>query len=346
MRNFVIILGLLATLCSSIIADEHKLTVYATLPDGGTLPLAVARWLRTVDAATDTLQLHLSYDNADSADLAVMITPENDALTMTLIPQTQLASSDVLITAIPLTLSLQVPPPAQSVDAATAVTHYAAGNLAEAAQLFEQLYRTADAPLTGQIATYRATAALIEGDYDTAEKWLQKAPASSSAAVVNRAWLYVQTGREATAVTVLSTALATADTPDEQLLLRRKRAEVHALVYDYASAVADMDAAIALADSHDMPLAPLYTQRGEMILLLYEWDRALENFDQALAIDDTYAPAYFQRGVLYYTMAQRENALADFEQYLSLLPDDDNPQAEAARRYIDSIETELEALGS
>lgn len=124
------------------------------------------------------------------------------------------------------------------------------------------------------------------------------------------------------------------------------RARLYALAFDYDSAIADVDTAIALAEENALSnetLAELYTRRGEFILLLYEWDRALADFNHALALAPDYAPAYFQRGVLYYTMAQRERALADFQAYLERQPDGE--LTAQARQYIESIQIELEALG-
>lgn len=85
-------------------------------------------------------------------------------------------------------------------------------------------------------------------------------------------------------------------------------------------AIADMDSAIALAP--DDPA--LYVERGQRIILLFEWDRALADYDRALELDPTYADAYFYRGVLYASVPEagnaRAQAVADFEQYLTLAP--------------------------
>lgn len=107
-----------------------------------------------------------------------------------------------------------------------------------------------------------------------------------------------------------------------------------------------MDTLIELAEGHSIEaeyFAQLYTQRGEIVLLIYEWDRALADFDQAIATAPEYAPAHYQRGILLYTMADREAALAAFERYLEFAPD--GQYAELARSTIESIEIELDALG-
>jgi tetratricopeptide (TPR) repeat protein len=84
-----------------------------------------------------------------------------------------------------------------------------------------------------------------------------------------------------------------------------------------------------------------------MYLALYEWDSALTDYNTAIELDPAYADAYYERGVLYYSILQtgvelRTDALADFWHYLDLAPDGD--KAADAARYVEQIETELEAL--
>jgi tetratricopeptide (TPR) repeat protein len=96
-------------------------------------------------------------------------------------------------------------------------------------------------------------------------------------------------------------------------------------------AIRAIDSAIALAP--DDPA--LYVERGQRIILLYEWDRALADYDRALELDSDYADAYFYRGVLYASVPEagdaRAQAVIDFEQYLALAPDGAHAdEAEAA----------------
>lgn len=110
--------------------------------------------------------------------------------------------------------------------------------------------------------------------------------------------------------------------------------------FRYANAIEIIDHAISAG------LAPArnHTLRGQTVMFLYEWDRALGDFDRAIAIDPAYAEAYYQRGILHYTMAARESALADFEQVLLLQPA--SPYANTIKRYIESIQSEIDALST
>jgi regulator of sirC expression with transglutaminase-like and TPR domain len=83
-------------------------------------------------------------------------------------------------------------------------------------------------------------------------------------------------------------------------------------------------------------------------LLLYEWDRALADYNRALEIDPDYADAYYYRGVLYASVPEgieaRQSALDDFARYLELAPKSDH--AEDATRYIEEIQAQLDALNA
>jgi len=153
----------------------------------------------------------------------------------------------------------------------------------------------------------------------------------------NIAWVYLQNGQPESAFTIMDRTIANAESL-ERIHALAHRAQLHALNFDYDSAIDDMDSAIALApDNPD-----LYVLRGQMVLLLYEWDRVENNYNTALAIDPAYAPAYYFRGILHYSLLERESALADFEQYLLLAPE--GKYATEAIENATSIHTELDAL--
>lgn len=170
------------------------------------------------------------------------------------------------------------------------------------------------------------------------ERFVPIAPAT------NLAWVHVQINDIESAINVMDTVVNVEidSYPYAQSLALQKRAQIHALIFDYTSAIEDMDSAIGLAESN-YHLARAYKQRGDIIMLIYEWNRALEDYNIAIELDPEYAEAYYRRGILLYTMVERENAIADFETYLALAPD--GQFVESATEYIESIQTELGALG-
>jgi tetratricopeptide (TPR) repeat protein len=220
---------------------------------------------------------------------------------------------------------------------------YAAGDCVAAIPYFEPFlarYFT-DARLVAGF--YLGNCALMDGAYDRAilvYRSLCEMPIVPTA--TNLAWAYIQAEQPTLARIHLDTALDMTEDPHDRASAYESRAWVHALHFDYDAALADIDRAVEL-----LPDDPgLYVTRGQIVLLLYEWERVLTNYDAALELDPTYAEAYFYRGVLHYSNMpvglDREAALADFERYLDLAAD--GPHAAEARRYAESIRTELEAL--
>lgn len=239
---------------------------------------------------------------------------------------------------------------------------YALGRCDEALALFETMNVDDDSGDARSVNFIAGNCALLAGNYESAASHFQASIDAvhdhpewrAEGATQNLSWLQITTGDTEAGITTYNT-LFTDNFRDHFWTYRHRlmtRARLHALALDYDSAIADADRLIALeaddlnADSStysaDKTRAASYTLRGEIILLIYEWDRALADFDTAIDLAPEYAPAHYQRGILLYTMADRENALASFERYLALAPDGDN--AESAQSYIESIQTELAAL--
>ena len=162
------------------------------------------------------------------------------------------------------------------------------------------------------------------------------------------AWIYVNEGDPQSAIQVMNTLIDELnvylddDFPELYILGLQKRAQIFALTFDYTSAIQDLDRAIELIEYEPM-LPEAYKQRGDIIMLIYEWNRALEDYNTAIELDPDYSEAYYRRGILLYTMVEREDAIVDFEKYLAL--DRDGEFAESAQEYIHSIQIELDALG-
>lgn len=118
--------------------------------------------------------------------------------------------------------------------------------------------------------------------------------------------------------------------------------------FDYDQAIAISTEAIAQSEVYGYTTrqrAELYTLRGQMIILTYEWDRALADYNTAIELAPTYPDAYFHRGVLYYTnyvQIEFERARADFATYLALAPN--GQYATLAADYMADIDAQLGAL--
>lgn len=64
----------------------------------------------------------------------------------------------------------------------------------------------------------------------------------------------------------------------------------------------------------------VWNNRGEILVLLNQFDEARSAFDRALEIDAECAAAWFGRGRLSCFQGKHENALEDFECYFKLAP--------------------------
>lgn len=215
---------------------------------------------------------------------------------------------------------------------------YGAGNCAAALDVWGSV-------ITPVNAFYRANCLLLDDKVQTATDAYQIArillpDAQQYLPVVHLAWLHIDAGNEATAANIITQQLTPENTltDPQHVDLLAHRAQLHALLYDYTSAIADVEAALNIAPDNSQ----LFTLLGQMHLLTYEWDAAEAAFDQAIALEPSNAEAYFRRGTLLYTMARREDAADDFRTYLDMRPE--GTFADLARDYIASIETELEAL--
>lgn len=171
------------------------------------------------------------------------------------------------------------------------------------------------------------------------------------AATINLAWSALQIGNQDIAFRRLDELAARwRDDLSATVEILRKQSQFHALVNDFDSAIDAVQQSIHQAEAaEDFPidaLAALYIQRGQVRVLLYEWDAAISDYTTALELapdDEAVAPAYYFRGIVYYTtLLDRELALPDFERYLALAPYGEH--RENAIQYREDIQAELEAL--
>lgn len=116
----------------------------------------------------------------------------------------------------------------------------------------------------------------------------------------------------------------------------------HAAHHRHDEAIAAIDEALRLQPNDPM----LYLERGQRIMLIYEWDRALADYDRAIALAPDLPEAYYYRALLYASVPEgldaRRAAIADLERYLTLAPEGEFAQA-AARSHAE-LTALLEAL--
>ncbi len=295
-------------------------------------------WLAQWEADLAEEEITIEHINTPkNADLTVeyLRDEEDDLLVTFFLHQSPLSKlSPVLFDPI---VKLELP--ANSYELNVFLPRYALGQCEESPQFidehlehFQQIIEASCALLNNDLNTALTI-------YDTLYTTLEDDRLINSTQV-NSAWIHIQNGDTAEALQ----SIKNIDTAFEWLPYRAK---LYALLLDYTTAIEELDSAIDIAthtELDDSTKAQLYKQRGDLIMLIYEWDRAMTDYNLALEFDNTYAEAYFARGILNYTMAQREEAIADFQTYLDHNPEGD--QATIAQAYIDSIQTELDALGN
>ena len=86
---------------------------------------------------------------------------------------------------------------------------------------------------------------------------------------------------------------------------------------EYDRAIADLDQAIALHPD----LAMAYSNRGIAYAHKGEYDQAIEDFDQAIELQPDYAQAYNNRGNAYAHKGEYDRAIEDYDQAIALQPD-------------------------
>jgi tetratricopeptide (TPR) repeat protein len=252
-----------------------------------------------------------------------------------------------------------------AIDLITGVALYVVGDCPAAMPYLEAARRGKgredNDPYTSRgMTVYEANCAILDGDLEGALGLLETVEPETDedldfadAIAINLAWLRIQLDRP-NAFNTLNRVMERADSFSTFWLLRAltKRSQLYALDFQFEKAIADMDAAIDFATTANAQsattevdseaMAQLYIERGQRILLTYEWDDVLTDYDRAIEIAPTYAPGYYYRGILFYTQGKRDEAAADFARYVELAPEGEF--AADANDYIASIQVELEAL--
>ena len=101
-------------------------------------------------------------------------------------------------------------------------------------------------------------------------------------------------------------------TPTPNLTARQyfDRAGKHLDTGEYQKAIDNYDDAIRL----DPQYSRAYNNKGIAYKKLAQPDRAIQDFDEAIRLDSEYAHAYFNRGIAYNALGQYERAIQDFDE--------------------------------
>ncbi|HKY95957.1 MAG TPA: tetratricopeptide repeat protein [Kiloniellales bacterium] len=103
-----------------------------------------------------------------------------------------------------------------------------------------------------------------------------------------------------------------------RVVLLEARAWLYKRAERYAEAIADYDAAIALAPED----ASLYRDRAEVQSYLGNYQAALADLDRSLEIEPNYVWAWYARGFMLERLGRNDEALASYDEALSLDPED------------------------
>jgi hypothetical protein len=121
-------------------------------------------------------------------------------------------------------------------------------------------------------------------------------------------------------IAVLNTVIAIdqsgRETRDNLVAALGNRGNAYAHTGQYDRAIEDYDQAIRLNPKE----AQVFLTRGTAYALKDKYERAVEDYDQAIRLNPNYAEAFLVRGVLLRALGQRSRAAADFAKARQLSP--------------------------
>ena len=65
-----------------------------------------------------------------------------------------------------------------------------------------------------------------------------------------------------------------------------------------------------------------YINRGVAYRILGQYERAIQDYDEAIGVDPQYEAAYNNRGMAYWRLGQHERAIQDYDEAIRLNPQD------------------------
>jgi tetratricopeptide (TPR) repeat protein len=91
---------------------------------------------------------------------------------------------------------------------------------------------------------------------------------------------------------------------------------------EFEEAIADFKQVIALDPNNSRKYSQkAYKQKGIAYGGLGEYERAIQDFDEAIHLDPEYAGTYANRGLTYYKLAQYARAISDYDEAIRLNPE-------------------------
>ena len=125
-----------------------------------------------------------------------------------------------------------------------------------------------------------------------------------------------QLNRPEEALTALNRALeVNSSNPADTML----KGELNFALGNYDLALESLNTAVTMTDS-----ALLYNNRALVQLELGEFEEALADVEQAIAVDANFAPAYRNQGLIFEMMERNEESLVAYDRALELNPNDYN----------------------
>jgi tetratricopeptide (TPR) repeat protein len=118
--------------------------------------------------------------------------------------------------------------------------------------------------------------------------------------------------------------------PKLQAITYNNRGGAFALQYKFQSALDDFSDAIRLNQNYETA----YFNRGRLYDTYGIVDRAIENYDHAIRLKADYADAYAGRGTAYARLDKFDLAIRDFNEALKLQPDNAGVMANRATAYL------------